>query len=207
MDTALSVDRDVLAAQPFIYAEMLATRGKGELSGVAIKGVDPELVHDVLDLDRHMIPPGTVDSLADEPAAGEPPPIIIGKQLAYKLKAKVGDDVTVVVPLSTFDFEHWQQQANAPRTRRFRVAGIFYAGFDEFDRRFMYMSLHQAQLLEGLGDEVVGVELKVKDVSRAEAIASELQKALGTQHRWSRTAYEMNCNMFTALEAPEARAG
>src|SRR4051812_29162953 len=62
MKTAREIDRDVLAVQPFIFAEMLATRGKGELSGVAIKGIDPKLVRGVLDLDQHMIE-GSVDSL------------------------------------------------------------------------------------------------------------------------------------------------
>src|SRR5258706_9774061 len=63
MDTAMKIDSDVVAVQPFIFAEMLATRGKGELSGVAIKGVDPTLVKGVLDLDSHMVE-GSVDTLA-----------------------------------------------------------------------------------------------------------------------------------------------
>jgi lipoprotein-releasing system permease protein len=41
MKTAQHIDSDVLSVQPFIFAEMLVTRGKGQLSGVAIKGVDP----------------------------------------------------------------------------------------------------------------------------------------------------------------------
>ena len=128
MKTAREIDPDVLAVQPFIFAEMLATRGKGELSGVAIKGIDPKLVRGVLDLDKHMIegsldsllleacPPGADDRASELPApavrgmssgsssgmisATEPdrprclkdPPIIMGKELAHKLKAKLGDD-------------------------------------------------------------------------------------------------------------------
>jgi len=41
---SLANDPDVLAVQPFIFAEMLVTTGKGQSSGVAIKGVDPKLV-------------------------------------------------------------------------------------------------------------------------------------------------------------------
>ena len=48
MKTAMEIDADVLAAQPFIFAEMLVTRGKGQLSGVAIKGVDPALLRSTL---------------------------------------------------------------------------------------------------------------------------------------------------------------
>jgi len=51
---------------------MLVTRGKGELSGVAIKGIDPTLVRGVLDLEKHMIQ-GSVDTLAKLPGPGELP--------------------------------------------------------------------------------------------------------------------------------------
>src|SRR5450432_2658342 len=166
MDTAMHIDPDVIAVQPFIFAEMLVTRGKGELSGVAIKGVDPKLVKGVLDLESHMTE-GSVDSLGVLPKEGELPPVIIGKELAHKLKARIGDDVTVVVPNINF----WREKSTAPRTRKFRVTGIFYSGFDEYDRRLMYVALHDTQELVGHGDEVMGVEMKVKDVERAEKIA------------------------------------
>jgi len=198
MKTAQRIDSDVLAVQPFIFAEMLVTRGKGELSGVAIKGVDPKLVRGVLDLDQHMIE-GSIDTLAREPGPGELPPIIMGKELAHKLKAKVGDDVTVVVPLSNIDFDTWRAKSSAPRTRKFRVTGIFYSGFDEYDRRLMYTSLHDTQELVGRGDQVMGVEMKVKDVDRAEAIAKHLEKALGGPPYQVQDWYELNHNLFTAL--------
>lgn len=242
MKTAREIDPDVLAVQPFIFAEMLATRGKGELSGVAIKGIDPKLVRGVLDLDKHMIE-GSVDSLlleacpqgAEEPrgetgerrpapggavgsaaavaggrtviSATEPdrpkclpdPPIIMGKELAHKLKAKLGDTVTVVVPLSSIDLDTWRAKSSAPRTRKFTITGIFYSGFDEYDRRLMYASLAETEELQGRGDQVMGVELKVRDVERAEVIAHKLERALGGPPYQVQDWYELNHNLFTAL--------
>ena len=198
MDKAKRIDPDVLAVQPFIFAEMLATRGKGELSGVAVKGVDPKLVRGVLDLDKHMTQ-GSIDSLAKEPGPNEPPPIIMGKELAHKLKAKMGDDVTVVVPLSNIDWDTASMRSSAPRSRTFRVTGIFYSGFDEYDRRLMYTSLKDTQDLVGRGDQVMGVELKVKDVDRAKEIAEKLEAALGGPPYQVQDWYELNHNLFTAL--------
>ena len=198
MKTAREIDPDVIAVQPFIFAEMLVTRGKGELSGVAIKGVDPQLIRGVLDLDRHMIE-GSIDTLADPTEFGQLPPIIMGKELAHKLKAKVGDEVTVVVPLSNIDFDTWRAKSSAPRTRKFRVRGIFYSGFDEYDRRLMYTSLRDTQELVGRGDQVMGVELKVKDVDRAKEIAENLERALGGPPYQVQDWYELNHNLFTAL--------
>lgn len=210
MRTAMKIDPDVLAVQPFIFAEMLVTRGKGELSGVAIKGIDPKLVKGVLDLDKHMIAPGTVDSLAapceheamdvtGEKICKDDPPIIMGKELAHKLHAKVGDTVTVVVPLSNIDWDTWRAKQSAPRTKRFKVTGIFYSGFDEYDRRLMYTSLKDTQDLVGRGDQVMGVEMKVKDVDRASEIAEKLEKALGGPPYQVQDWYELNHNLFTAL--------
>lgn len=198
MKTAREIDDDVIAVQPFIFAEMLVTRGKGELSGVAIKGVDPKLFKGVLDLEKHMIE-GTADSLAEEPRPGVLPPIIMGKELAHKIKAKVGDDVTVVVPLSNIDFDTWRAKSSAPRTRKFRVTGIFYSGFDEYDRRLMYTSLKDTQELVGRDDQVMGVEMKVRDVDKAEDIAERLEKALGGPPYQVQDWYELNHNLFTAL--------
>jgi len=198
MDKAAAVDPDVVAVQPFIFAEMLVTRGKGELSGVAIKGVDPERVTKVLDIQKHMIQ-GSVASLRDEPKPGELPPILMGRELARKLKAGLGDDVTVVVPLSNLDLDTFRAKSAAPRTRKFRVAGIFYSGFDEYDRRLMYTSLREAQSLIGREDQVMGVELKVKDVDRADDIARKLKSTLGEPPYQVQDWYELNHNLFDAL--------
>jgi lipoprotein-releasing system permease protein len=199
METAKQIDKDVIAVQPFIFAEMLVTRGKGQLSGVAIKGIDPTLVGGVLDLKKHMLE-GSVESLAAPAEDDAPPPIIMGKELAHKLKAKLGDDVTVVVPLSNIDFDTWRAKSSAPRTRKFRVTGIFYSGFDEYDRRLMYTSLADTQELIGRGDVVMGVELKVRNVDRAEAIANKLEEALEGPPYQVQDWYELNHNLFTALE-------
>ncbi|MFN0250560.1 MAG: ABC transporter permease [Kofleriaceae bacterium] len=220
MDTARKIDPDVIAVQPFIFAEMLVTRGKGELSGVAIKGIDPTLISGVLDLDKHLTagrvkkPDGTYDilvntddtthrfevaKLLERPAGNEPPPIIMGKELQHKLKAKIGDIVTVVVPLSNIDFDTWRAKSSAPRTRKFVIAGVFYSGFDEYDRRLMYTALEDTQELVGRGDQVMGVELKVKDVDRAETIAANLEAALGGPPYQVQDWYELNHNLFTAL--------
>jgi len=196
MDVAQNIDKDVIATQPFIFTEMLVTRGRGELSGVAIKGVDPDRVTKVLDLEKHM-QQGTVAALSDDLAPGELPPIIMGRELANKLKAHVGDDVTLVVAFSDQSF--FKTDSSVPRTRKFRVVGIFYSGFDEYDRRLMYVSLKQAQKLRNHGDRVQGVELKIKDVGRAKEIAEKLSHQLGEPPYVIQDWYELNHNLFKAL--------
>jgi lipoprotein-releasing system permease protein len=198
MEVARNIDDEVLSVQPFIFVEMLVTRGKGELSGVAIKGVDPERVTTVLDLQKHMIE-GSVDALAEPVDEGEPAPIIMGRELARKLKAKIGDDVTVVAPLSNLDMDTFTSKGEAPKTRKYIVSGIFYSGFDEYDRRLMYISLAEAQELLGQRDQVMGVELKVVNVDRAKEIADNIEEALGGAPYVVQDWHELNRNLFTAL--------
>jgi lipoprotein-releasing system permease protein len=196
-EKAWAIDPDVIAVQPFILMEMVATRGSGEVSGVLIKGVDPERVTTVLDLQKHMVE-GEVASLGEE-TADRPGNIIIGREVAHKLKAELADELTVVAPLSNFDPDTWTSRGEAPKTRTFGVSGIFYSGFDEYDRRLMYISLREAQELRGRGDQVMGVELKVANVERAKAIADKLDKELGGSPYVVQDWNELNHNLFTAL--------
>jgi lipoprotein-releasing system permease protein len=195
---AWKIDPDVLAVQPFVFIEMLVTRGKGDVSGVAVKGVDPDRVNKVLALHKHMIQ-GSVDALKVRPPAGEPPPIILGQVLARKIKAGLGDELTVVLPITNEDVSNWSTRGTEPKSRVFKVAGIFYSGFDEYDRRLMYIALADAMELYGQGNQVLGVELKVADVDRASEIARKLEAKLGGAPYMVQDWHELNRNLFTAL--------
>jgi lipoprotein-releasing system permease protein len=195
---AWKIDPEVIAVQPFVFVEMLVTRGKGDVSGVAIKGVDPARLTTVLDLHKHMIE-GSVDALKVRPEPGKPPPIILGKVLARKIKAGVGDELTVVNPLSNVDVSNWTAKGTAPKSRTFRVAGIFYSGFDEYDRRLMYITLADSMELWGQGNQVLGVELKVANVDRADEIARKMEAKLGGAPYLVQDWNELNRNLFTAL--------
>jgi lipoprotein-releasing system permease protein len=198
-------DEQVIAVQPFIFVEMQVTRGMGYLSGVAIKGIDPERMNTVLDVHKHMVE-GTVDTLRRPISEEHPaPPIVIGQVLAEKLKAKVGDLVTVVVPpIRNVDTSSWETLAESTQSVEFEVTGIFYSGFAEYDQRLMYISLGSFQGLLDWGDKVMGVELKVRDVSKADEVAKKIDKLLVERFRnpieWSvQDWHALNKNLFTAL--------
>ncbi len=194
-ELAMGIDDEVLSAQPIVYTEMLVTRGRGKLAGVAIKGIEPDGVNAVAE---HMVE-GSVAALARERQPGESPPVLIGRDLAAKIDAKVGDEVTVVSPLSHLNPRKWTPTAEPPRTEKFQVAGIFYVGFDEYDQRLMYVHLRDAQDLVGQGDVVLGIELRVKDVDRAHEIAAKLDAELGGRPFQVQDWHELNANLFAAL--------
>lgn len=184
----------VAAVQPFVFAEMLISNGRGAISGIALKGVDPARLGTVLDLPRHMIE-GTIGVLA-EPDALAVPPLILGKELAAKLKVKVGDVVSLVLPAAGRDF---RAGGSTAKTRKFRVAGIFYSGFAEYDNRLVYVAIDKAQEFLGAGDIVTGVEMKLSDVDRASEVARALEAELGGEPFQVVDWRELNHNLFTAL--------
>lgn len=199
----------VVAAAPFVFNEMMLARGN-RLSGVLVKGVDPERVGKVLDLPTHItqprkVRPGDLPRLLQSSvdAKGKRldrvPGLIIGRELANKLDAKVGDPVRLISPLSGLDAAGWSASGELPRSRDFRISAIFYSGFDEYDKRLVYLHMRDAQTFFDQGDVVTGVEMKIKDVFQARILAKKIAAMLGGAPYRAVDWSELNHNLFTAL--------
>jgi len=207
MRTALKVP-GVEAAAPFVFNEMMLSRGQ-QLSGVLVKGIDPKLVGKVLDLPQHIEKPhrikGTDLSGVLKPSIDTrgrplgPPGIAVGRDLAQKLEVKVGDMVRLISPLSGLDTSGYSQAGEVPRSRDFQVSAIFFSGFNEYDRRLVYVHMREVQSFLDQRDVVTGVDLKIKDVFRSRELARKVVKALGGPPFRTIDWSELNHNLFTAL--------
>ena len=85
-----------------------------------------------------------------------------------------------------------------PRTKRFKVGGIFQLGMYDYDSTFAYVSLKEAQKFLGLGDVVTAIEVRVKEIYAARRIARKIEDLLGPSFV-ARDWMEMNRNLFSAL--------
>jgi lipoprotein-releasing system permease protein len=94
------------------------------------------------------------------------PGLIIGRELAKSLHVLVGDEVTLLSPIGELG-----PTGVLPRTRRFRVAAIFYSGMYEYDATHAYVTLDAAQGFFGTGDRVTHIDVRVPDPERVEEIA------------------------------------
>jgi lipoprotein-releasing system permease protein len=122
------------------------------------------------------------------------PSIILGRELAAALRVVVGDRVNIVSPLGT----ELGPTGPVPKNRAFRVAGIFYSGMYEYDSKFVYIYLEEAQkFFEVKG--ATGIELKVADIDDARSIAAQVVRQLGGYPYRARDWGEMNKNLFSAL--------
>src|SRR5690606_19963000 len=122
------------------------------------------------------------------------PGILLGKELATQLRVVVGDRVNVVSPWSG----ELGPQGPMPKDRSFRVAGIFHSGMYEYDSKFVYITLQEAQSFFNVRG-ALGIELKVDDVDDARNISRRVVTALEGYPYRARDWGEMNQNLFSAL--------
>jgi lipoprotein-releasing system permease protein len=188
----------VVAASPSIYGQVMLTSGP-RVSGVVVRGVDPDRVNQVVDIGRY-IKEGSLQNLKQpQPVqtGGRTvllPGVIIGIRLANQLGVFPGSPLQVVSPLGSPT-----AIGVIPKVRRFVVVGIFDSGMSEIDSTLIYMNLAEAQKFFELGDAVTNIEIRVQDVYRAQNVAQDIQRRLGFPYLtedWSR----LWPNLFSALK-------
>ncbi|CAN5192177.1 lipoprotein-releasing ABC transporter permease subunit [soil metagenome] len=165
-ETALEHPR-VQAAAPFLDEQGMLVHREHQ-SGVAIRGIEPDLEAEVAGLDGQLVA-GSLDSL--EPGAWR---IILGKDLAEALAASPGDELILIIAQGIVT-----PAGIAPRMRRFTVTGIFEAGMYEYDRNLAFVHIEDAARLYRAGEEVTGLRLKVDDLYLAPAVVRDVALALG----------------------------
>jgi lipoprotein-releasing system permease protein len=126
---------------------------------------------------------------------GSLPGIVIGKEMARSLKVFVGDVLNVVSPASELG-----PTGPVPKSRAFRVGGIFYSGMYEYDSKFVYISLFDAQSFFNLKGAVTGIEYKVDDIDSTQGISQEMMRLVGGYPYRTKDWMEMNRNLFSALK-------
>ena len=134
---------------------------------------------------------GSLKALAPAPATARPG-ILIGADLSNQIGAALGDDVTLTTPEGTLS-----PMGLIPRSRRFKVVGIFKLGLYEFDSAYGFVSLDTAGSMLGKTQPDL-LELRVADIYRAPAIADRITADLGDQYLTQDWA-DMNRSLFSAL--------
>lgn len=120
--------------------------------------------------------------------------IVLGRELALWLGVGVGDDVIVTLA----DFRS-TPLGGVQTMKRFRVSGVFEAGYNEFDKGLAVVNLEDLQRVLRMGQGVTGVRLKMHDMDQAFDVARDLALALKGPYRVSDWTQD-NANLFRALK-------
>ncbi len=195
---------NVIAATPFIYKQVLLS-GQAGVQGIILRGIDPKREGSVTELGRNL-KVGTLDDLTKPinvtvagPTEGQMeqalrPGIILGKELALRLGAFVGDAINVVSPVGPVS-----AVSITPKIRSYAVVGLFESGMYEYDSSLAYISIDEAQKFFNLGQTVTGIEVKVTDIFQAADVAREIEHSLGFPYS-ARDWMQLNRNLFSALK-------
>ena len=178
----------VESIEPAIYNTVLLSCGS-RARGVVLKGVDPDLELRASGALRRM----AAGSNTFAPDADGIPALLIGRIMGEELNISVGDYVTLTSPqgsLTPFGM--------VPRSRRFRVTGIFDSGFYDYDANWGFVTLSSAEALAGVGDAVSLLEVRVKNLDDAQKVADELVRRAGPGYH-ATTWMDENRALFRAL--------
>jgi len=149
----------VQAATPRVQAQALAsTAAKSE--GIMLIGIDPvaeravTFVHQVI-----------VEGQALE--AGAARDILVGRRLAAKLRARLGDKVVLMAQAADGELA----------TGAFRIRGIFATESSTFDGAMAFVTLPAAQSLLALGTRISTVNLRLAEHARPGETRAALERA------------------------------
>jgi lipoprotein-releasing system permease protein len=173
---------------PAVYQTVLLSFA-GQARGVVTKGVDPERERQS-DEALQRIAAGKLDFTPDPDGIEA---LLIGKQLADEWRVSPGDYVTLTSPqgrLTPFGL--------IPRTRRFRVTGVFDSGFYDYDENWCFLTLAAAQELSGARDVVNVLEFRLNHPELAGEVAEQVRRAAGPGYS-ATTWMEENRALFRAL--------
>jgi len=162
----------------------LGPGGEVYLKGPSLRSLDPG--DDPID-------PAVKEAMVPEDAY---PGIVLGRELAKTLHVYVGDEITLVSPLGDLG-----PMGVLPKSRKFRVAAVFYSGMYEYDSSQAYVTLETAQDFLDLTGKITAVEIRVHDTDKVADVRPGLDAFVkGRPDLRVRDWKELNRNLFSALQ-------
>lgn len=163
----LRKETKIRGVAPFVDAQAMLTHG-GNARGVLIRGIVPELEHEV-SMVSERIESGSLGSLT----AGSFN-IVLGHTLAKDLNVQVSDKIGFIAPQT-----NGRHGANlTPLLKQFTVTGIFKVGMHEYDKGVAYIHMDSAARLFKLGRGVTGLRMNTDDPFRAPLTSREIVSRL-----------------------------
>ncbi len=178
--------RGVVSVTPVVYSQVLVN-GPSRSSGALLKGID---------LGREAAGSAWLRKLESGrlPEPGPQEGLLLGRELAFAIGAGPGDAVTLLTTASRLS-----PVGLFPKTRRFRVSGIFNTGLYEFDSSTALASLEAAQKFLGSEGRITYLQIKLADIFEAGRVADRIKEVIPPV-AYVTTWMELNKSLFSALK-------
>ena len=184
-----------LSAVPGVIGAAPSVLGKAMIVGLSegflgVKGIDVALEQSVTDI-GHAMTDGSLAGLTPA-SADEFPGIVLGKDLANDIGAKVGDTVRILTTSGTLT-----PMGVMPRQRRLKVVGMFRLGLYQVDSSSGLVDLETGMMLAGR-DRIDSIEVKLANVYDAPRLADQIAEQFGQDYvtqDWT----DINQQLYSAL--------
>ncbi len=186
-------DTRVAGAAPYVDSQALLKGARNQPA--IVRGVIPSEEKKVSVLAEKM-KRGSLDSLA--PGSFN---VVLGQELALWLGVNVGDSVVVMLA-----DERSTPMGAMPSIKRFKVSGVFEAGYNEIDKGLAVVNMSDLQRVLKMGDGVTGVRLKLHDMDQSWNVARDLAENLQGPYRISDWTSE-NANLYSSLKMEKTVMG
>lgn len=152
------------AVSPYLMGKAVI-KNKLKQGVILLKGTNDTGLREVTDIASSIVEGSA--SLRGDNMAG----IIIGRNIAERLLAGIGDTVTVINPLTM------NSPFSIPQTARFEVTGIFSANIFDYDDVYSYVHYEEAQKFMRFGKKVTGIEMSFSDFSDSFPASEKLMES------------------------------
>jgi len=176
----------VAEASPVLYQRALVTTEKNTTgTEITLKGIEPSRGKTSPMLAKIVGPHARFDTKEGE--AG----VSVGKYLATKLGVEPGASISVTVPSDN-------SGSFLPRTSSFVVTNVYDTGFYEFDARWLFIDLRDAERLMNASGGANLLEVKLADGADLDSVVREIRQR--TENRYAVSDWrDMNRNLFSLL--------
>jgi lipoprotein-releasing system permease protein len=177
----------VAQASPVLYQHgVVTTETNTTGSEVMLKGIEPTRGRTSAMLAKIIGPRQTFATREGERG------VAVGRYLATRLGVEPGDAMSVTVAAAGDD-------AFLPRTSSFVVTNVFSTGFYEFDARWLFVDLRDAQDLVGAGSAANLVEVTIAPGADLDRVVHEIERR--TDRRYAVSDWrDMNRQLFQMLK-------
>ncbi len=177
-------------AAPFTLSKaMLSNRRTNKV--LFIKGTDEKRIDEVSNV-KKLIGLGSFDLEERGDLGG----IVIGFMLAAEMRSRVGDTLTVLSPVG---LENSLTQFIEPLTKSFIVTGIYESENKDYDSKYAFISMQNAQALFNFNGKASGLEMRLDNISNSDNMKSKLEELLGNDYNIS-TWYDLHKDFYSILK-------
>ena len=181
--------KEIEAYSPFIEGKVLAYN-KGITQVLNLKGISEHSVNSVYLLNDNIV---DGDVFLTQGSSN----IVVGLQLADKLKVFTGDTLLLISPSN---IEQAITQLSLPLSRRVVVAGIFSSKNNEYDGGYIFCSLKDAQYLFGYKNNFQGYDIRLNHINNSERIKKFLQDQLDKNNFSINTWYDFHQELYAVMQ-------